>query len=112
MFMSEVDRKKYPDAKEKYRFTLVTDDTSSEALPNEQADGGLDPLLEAFLDASDSTERLERFYDLKKVADDTMLGYVATSLGIEVSGDKDEKCSEILSVLRAREKYESNRLRR
>lgn len=112
MFMSEVDRKKYPDVKEKYRFTLVTDDASSETLPDAQAEGGLDPLLEAFLDARDSTQRLERFYDLKKVADDTMLGYVATSLGIEVSGDTDEKISEILNVLKAREKYESNRLRR
>ena len=49
---------------------------------------------------------------MRNAADDTMLGYVAASLDIEVSGDTVEKYSEILNVLKAKEKYESNRLRR
>ena len=115
MFMSEIDKKKYPDAKEKYRFTLISDDDLAglgEVDAAVDAEGGLNPLLEAFLDADNASDKLERFYDMRKVADDTMLGYVAASLDIEVKGDTDEKFSEILNVLKAKEKYESNRLRR
>ncbi|MBR4575528.1 MAG: DUF1653 domain-containing protein [Lachnospiraceae bacterium] len=113
MFMSAVDKKKYPDAKDKYRFTLCDDDPLSELdIDAVHSESGLNPLLEAFLDADNATDRLERFYDMRNAADDTMLGYVAASLDIEVSGDTVEKYSEILNVLKAKEKYESNRLRR
>ena len=117
MFMSEVDRKKYPNVRDKYRFTLCTDDDLSELGVETQAgvqseEGGLDPLLEAFLDADSISEKLDRFYDMRKVINDEMLGYVAASLDMEVTGDTEEKYSEILKALKAREKYESNRLRR
>ena len=114
MFMSEVDKKKYPDVRQKYRFSLCTDDALSDicADPEGSDEGALNPLLEAFLDADNASDKLERFYDMRKIADDTILGYAAASLDIEVSGDVDEKYSEILNVLKAREKYESNRLRR
>ncbi len=113
MFMSEVDRKKYPDVREKYRFTLCDEDVLTElGIVGDDAEGsGLDPMLEAFLDARTISEKVEIFYDMRKVADDEMLGYVASSLEIEVSGDPDEKYSEILRALKAKEKYESNRLR-
>ena len=48
---------------------------------------------------------------MRKSANDEMLGFVAASLDIEVSGDTQEKYDEILRALKAREKYESNRLR-
>ncbi len=113
MFMSEVDKRKYPDVRDKYRFTLCTDDALSDlGIDAEAQEGGLDPLLEAFLDADNASDKLERFYDMRKTADATILGYVAASLDIEVTGDTDEMYSEILNVLKAKEKYESNRLRR
>ena len=114
MLMSEVDRKKYPEVREKYRFTLCSEDVLSD-LGIEEGEGepgsGLNPLLEAFLDAQSISEKVDRFYDMKRTADDEMLGYVASSLEIEISGSVEEKFSEILRVLKAREKYESNRLR-
>ena len=49
---------------------------------------------------------------MKKVADDAILAYVAASLDIEVTGTVEEKYSEILRALKAKQKYEINRLRR
>ena len=113
MFLSEVDKKKYPDVREKYRFTLCSDDVLSDIENGviSASDSGLNPLLEAFLDAKSISEKVDRFYDMRNVADDEMLGYVAASLDMEVTGDTQEKYSEILRALKAREKYESNRLR-
>ncbi len=117
MFMSEVDRKKYPQVREKYRFTLCSEDVLSDLgidVGNHPAssEGELDPLLEAFLDASSISDKLDRFYEMRKVADDAMLSYVAASLDMEIAGDTQEKYDEILRALKAREKYESSRLRR
>ena len=116
MFMSEVDRKKYPNVREKYRFTLIDEESAAEAasatLSSDGNEGTIDPLLEAFLDASNVPEKIERLYDMRRTADETMLGYVASSLDLEVSGDKDEIFSEIMRALKAREKYESSRLHR
>jgi len=116
MFLSEVDRKKYPDVRDKYRFTLCSEDVLSdlgiESAAEDNVEGSLDPLLEAFLDADSISEKVERFYDMRKGMNDEMLGYVAASLDLEISGDTEEKYSEILRALKAKEKYESNRLRR
>ena len=114
MFLSEVDKRKYPDAKEKYRFTLCSDEILAdlEAAGGEYAPSGLDPLLESFLDADTISEKVDRFYDMRNKADSAMLDYVAASLDIEVAGERDEKYAEILRALKAKEKYESNRLRR
>lgn len=116
MFMSEVDKKKYPHVREKYRFTLCSDDVLSDlGITGSEGDAalsGLDPMLEAFLDASSISDKLEKFYDMKNRADNGVLDYVAASLDLEVRGDADEKYSQILAALKAKEKYESNRLRR
>ena len=114
MFMSEVDRKKYPHVREKYRFTLCSEDVLADLGIGEDAvaeGSGLDPLLEAFLDAKTISEKVDRFYDMKKVADEDMLAAVASSLDIDISGTVEEKADEIMRALRAKEKYESNRLR-
>ncbi len=113
MFMSEVDKKKYPDVRDKYRFTLCADDVLSDLGIEGGADteSGLNPLLEAFLDARSISEKVDRFYDLKKIADNEMLAAVASSLDIDISGTTEEKADEIMRALRAKEKYESNRLR-
>lgn len=114
MFLSEVDKRKYPDATCRYRFTLCSEeDIENLAAYNEPGmAGGPHPLLEAFLDARTISEKVEKFYAMRKTADDAMLSYVAASLDIEVSGSVEEKSSQILRALKAKEKYEINRLRR
>ncbi len=115
MFMSEVDKKKYPHVREKYRFTLCSDDVLTDlgiTLTGDGASSDLNPHLEAFLDASSISDKLDKFYDMKNRVDEGVLDDVAASLDLEVKGDADEKYSQILAALKAKEKYESNRLRR
>ena len=114
MFMSEVDKKKYPQVRDKYRFTLCSEDVLADLGIDGAAvlsESGLNPLLESFLDAKTISEKVDRFYDLRKIADDEMLNTVASSLDLDVSGSTQEKAEEIMRALRAKEKYESNRLR-
>ncbi len=112
MFMSEVDKKKYPHVREKYRFTLCSEDVLADlGIEGGSSDSGLNPLLESFLDANSISEKVDRFYDLKKIADDEMLATVASSLDLDISGTTEEKAQEIMRALKAKEKYESNRLR-
>ncbi len=114
MFLSEVDKKKYPDVRDKYRFTLCSDDVLNDLESGQLSApdaSSIDPTLESFLDAKSISDKIDIFYDMKKIMDDEMLGYVAASLDLEVSGDLEEKYSEILRALKARDKYESNRLR-
>lgn len=121
MFMSEVDKKKYPEVKQKFRFEEINepgefvDDTtvSSESSESEaKMEEGLNPLLEAFLDAPSYEEKLDKFYDMRKSITDDMLSYVAMSLDIELSKETTEdKYKEILGCLKTMVKYECNRLR-
>ena len=114
MFMSEVDKKKYPQVRDKYRFTLCSEDVLADLGIDGAAvlsESGLNPLLESFLDAKTISEKVDRFYDLRKIADDEMLNTVASSLDLDISGSTQEKAEEIMRALRVKEKYESNRLR-
>ena len=130
MFLSEVDHKKYPEVRAKYRFELVEGDPNEKVISKtESANGGsekasgnggekvedassLHPLLEKFLDADSYEDKLEVFYEMKGKADSEMLSYVATSLDIEMTGeDVVEQYADILKCLKMMTKYECNRLR-
>ena len=122
MFMSEVDKKKYPEAKQKYRFEEINEpgefvEGSAILQQSDNADDAkitqaLDPMLEAFLDADSFEEKLDKFYDMKKCITDEMLSYVAMSLDIELSKETtEEKYKEVLGCLKTMVKYECNRLR-
>lgn len=113
MFLSEVDRNKYPHAEYKYRFTLIDDPDNCAASSEGSEDAGLDPMLEKFLDADSYEEKLEIFYDMKGCKDKQILSYIATSLDIVLSSEEvSEQYDELLKCLVTLEKYECNRLRR
>lgn len=74
--------------------------------------GGIDPLLERFLDAESYEKKLECFYLMRNKADLRMLNNVAMSLDIELSKENvEEQYDEIMYCLKTMEKYECNRLR-
>jgi len=107
MFMSEVDKVKYPYVKQRYRFTLVQDGDE------ETGEASINPILESFLDADSFEEKLAIFSQMRFKVDDTMLSTIAMSLDIELSKeDIDDKYKEIMWCLKTMEKYECNRLRR
>ena len=115
MFMSEVDREKYPDASQKYRFELIpqvvgmdatpsmgttpqpvpantTMQTTRQPAPAEQAkeasaaaEPDLDPQLLEFLDADTYRERLNLLTALHPRITDEMINTMAVALDLEVN---------------------------
>ena len=130
LFVSTVDREKYPDATQEYRFELMTGkdapkeehigekgnekETVEEAM-DEAADGGevtLDPLVIEFLDASSYEQRLNILSALHHKITDDMINIMSIALDIEVKpGDVEERYAEFRGCLALMEKYECNRLR-
>jgi len=133
MFLSEVDRKKYPDVEQKYRFELQganmerqkerasqtqeyeTNKPQMSAVKEEvQSEGelNLDPLVLEFLDADSYEQRLNILAGLHHRITDNMITTMAVACDIEVpEGDTEMRFASLKSCLMTLEKYECNRLR-
>lgn len=128
MFLSEVDRQKYPDAAQKYRFELQGASPQrqaereqpggqpAEAVPAAAQDEGeafsLDPQVLEFLDADSYEERLNILTGLHHRITDEMITTMAVACDIEVpEGETQERYASLKSCLLTLEKFECNRLR-
>ena len=127
MFVSEVDREKYPNAAQKYRFELIKSENfgNTEAKPeklveavcevqseNELTEEGVNPDLLAFLELDTLAEKLEMFRDLRKRIDDHLLDSIAASLDIVVDeGPLPQRYQEVLNCLETMEHFECSRFR-
>ena len=99
MFMSKVDKGKYPDVEEEYRFTFVPE----EAL---QVDAG----IMEFLDADSYAERLKVFTSMQHRLTDDMINVMAVSMDTEVpEGKLDDRIHNLKNYLLMQVKYECNR---
>ncbi|MBP1586561.1 MAG: DUF1653 domain-containing protein [Lachnospiraceae bacterium] len=121
-FMSPVDKVKYPDAVQEMRFEKVEEGTakaasaagyrSSKPKPAESSINGLDPEVEAFLDAKSSAERLHILASLNHRLTDEMLITMATAVDVELpDGDVRTKYLSLRESLLILGKYEGDRLR-
>lgn len=107
MFMDEVDRAKYPDAGQKYRFDLLDgeEDQADEQL-------NIDPLVLEFLDAGSYEERLRILDSLHNRITDDMINTMAVSVDLEIKeGEIEDRYAELRNCLLTFERYECNRLR-
>ncbi len=132
MFMEEVDRVKYPDAGQKYRFALIGAEDEEDvvtvrsaaentaaarpAAENSPVEAGeqlnIDPLVLAFLDAGSYEERLTILDSLHNRITDDMINTMAVSVDLEIKeGEIEDRYMELRNCLRTFEKYECNRLR-
>lgn len=125
MFMSEVDKEKYPEAAQKYRFEKQTKPTEPEVCEaairpaeqgeckvSEETEDRVNPLLLQFLDADTYEEKLDLFIGMRDKADEDMVNAIAMSLDLEVDKESlEEKYEEVKNCLITMEKYECNRLR-
>lgn len=119
MFMEEVDRNKYPYVEQKMRFQLVeeiflTDNSLTNFKINascqEEGSGNqeevtLDPLLEAYLDASSSRERLDILQKLHDRLTDDMITTMAIVNDFDIPEGHIEERYEALKtclILRGR----------
>ncbi len=137
MFLEKVDKQKYPDATQEYRFEKVTGWASGMAeqvrmcnkpfqggvlveektpvqeavIDNEPEEPQLDPLLLDFLDADTYEEKLNILAALHHRITDDMITTMAIASDVEVEdGDLETRYSELKNCLLTLEKYEINRI--
>ena len=131
MFVSEVDREKYPDVTQKYRFELIKSENfgNTEAKPEKSEEAvsveevvtvhepdpelaGVNPDLLAFLELDTLAEKLEMLRELRKRIDDRLLDSIAASLDIVVDdGPLPRRYQEVLNCLETMEHFECSRFR-
>ena len=103
MFMSKVDKDKYPDVKAEYRFTEFDDNDQTK----------IHPMVMKFLDANELSEKLRILEDMKAKVTNGMLNTMAYSMDLELNdGDIEDRYFELYNCLSLREKMEGGRLRR
>lgn len=139
MFMSELDREKYSDVKQRERFELVRtaneitmeemqepvqtsqavneiiaepeQETAPQPEVNPQA-AQLDAGVEEFLDADSFEERLRIFTGMQHRLTDDMINIMAISLDTEVpEGELGDRIASLKNFLLMQVKYECNRVR-
>ncbi|MCM1185832.1 MAG: DUF1653 domain-containing protein [Lachnoclostridium sp.] len=135
MFISKVDKVKYPDAAQKFRFELqgVDADRQHEAEEEQEKEGKrqseeatgaksdegtdsaesqLDPMVLEFLEADSYEERLNILAGLRHRITDDMITTMAIACDIEVEeGDTQKRYDSLRSCLLTLDKYECSRLR-
>ena len=96
MFVSKVDKEKYPDVLQIYRFELQ-DEKSKLSIMD-------------FLDLSTATEKIQYLETMKDSMTEEFVGIAAQSLDfVENDGTLDERYRALLQYLRTVERYEKRR---
>lgn len=130
MFMSPVEKDKYPDVAQEMRFELIERDTAGLAapagesvresqgrpvgqqFPEREAEPGIDPMVLAYLDADTCKEKLQILTTMKDRLTDRMINTMAIAIDVEIKpGDITERYEELKYCLAKKEKYECSRLR-
>ena len=122
MFMSPVDREKYPDAGQTYRFELTEPGgrEGGSRMAEEAADGTgcreedeqVNPWLEAFLDAEGYEKQLDALSLTREKMTTKELDSLYLILDIQPgTGDPDSQLSRIIKDLETRKRYDGSRLR-
>ncbi len=93
MFVSKVDKEKYPDCTQEYRFELQKDHATFSIMD--------------FLDLECATEKIKYLELMREIVTEQQISIVAQSLDfVENDGDLQERFHAILQYLRTIERYE------
>ena len=141
MFVSEVDREKYPQAVQKYRFERVenpgdTQETvraekaqkeagvkavelgaakqigAAEAKAAETELDGVNPKLLAFLDGVDTEEKYQILISMRDEIDDSLINNMAVAMDVVIpDGDVQKRYEQLKVCLKTKQRYELDRLR-
>lgn len=140
MFISRVDKVKYPEVSQEFRFELqgenqarqleesreaedvavepmtakraVDETMATKEAVTEQEEPSLDPMVLEFLDADSYEQRLNILAGLQHRVTDEMITTMAIACDVEVSeGSLEERFDSLKSCLLTLDKYECNRLR-
>lgn len=114
MFMSELDKEKYSDVKQRERFELVraANEITVDEIEPKMVTAQLDAGVEEFLDADSFEERLRIFTGMQHRLTDDMINIMAMAMDTEVpEGAHDERVDSLKNFLLMQVKYECNRIR-
>lgn len=140
MFLSEVDKEKYPEVQQQYRFELVTGMGMCATEKAEQEDsitcevaetatcsnieleekmeqendteGMINPLLLQFLDTDTYAEKLEVLTSIRNQLDDRLIDDIATVIDVVIEeGSLSARYESLKSCIETMEKFECARLR-
>lgn len=124
MFISKVDKEKYPNATQEYRFELqgapaveALEGSAKEPAVakepervSEEETLDLDPLLVEFLDADTPAQKLNILNALSPRLTDQMITIMAVSCDVEIGeGSLEKRFDELKTCLQTLEKYEIRR---
>ena len=102
-FMSKVDRVKYPDAEQEYRFEPVDENDEEQPVNQELYD---------FIEAKDARERLTILERMRGNVDDAMINTMAVILDSNIpEGPLEQRYMALKDVLLLHVRYEGTRLR-
>ena len=119
MFTSEVDREKYPEVTQKYRFELVEREKKEDVTGTQQnksvpsdTEEQVEPKLMEFLDADSFEEKYDILTSMRDIITDKMINNMAVVLDVVIpEGDLDDRYEQLKQCIRTRQRFESTRLR-
>ncbi len=118
MFMGEVDREKYPDAGQTYRFEKAEPDAGNVNVAAETDDAGsggsagLNPLIGDFAEAEDLSGKLAVFSAMRRTLTQADLDVIFEMLDLQPSGgDIRAQANSVEAYLKMQLKYNGTRLR-
>ncbi|MBT9778762.1 DUF1653 domain-containing protein [Clostridium sp. MCC353] len=117
MFVSEVDRVKYPDVSQKYRFEKVEPErekrTNEEpAWEETEEEPGLQPCVLAFLDAESWDEKLQILSSMKGKIGEKEIDSIFMALDLQkVPGGLEAQTDALEGFLKTQKRYDGSRLR-
>ena len=117
MFTGKVDKVKYPEVAQEFRFELQGPEADRQKAEEDlqepsEAELVLDPMVLEFLDTDSYEQKLNILAGLHHRITDDMITTMAIACDVEVKdGPLEERFSELKSCLITLDKYECNRLR-
>lgn len=116
MFVEAVDREKYPEADQEFRFQLQGPEAgrqsgATQQNPPEPEEPGIDPLVLEFLDARTYEQRLNVLAALHHRITNEMITTMSLCCDIEVEGDDvEQRYEELKQCLIMKDRFEIKRL--
>lgn len=126
MFMSEVDRVKYPEITQRYRFekvektdktcephkTATIDSYKDEQPQTDDMESGVSPVLLEFFDKNSLADKIEYLTSVRAGIDNRLINDISASMDLTIDeGDVSVRFASLINCLRTMARFECQRLR-